>query len=248
MKALGLSRFTRRAWGPFFGVIGLGLLAVTPVAAQSNTCSSGGVQVWLLGLQQDQSGHQGIILGSQQDGSFAGTFQVHVVCNGPTSTTDITNASVDVCAVLANPGANASLRISAVGFDPSGAQPSVNTPAQTANCTIDTSSGTVSGQPAAVLLPFGYANVTIASSTPLDANSDFALVGRESVILAQAYGTSLQTASSPLTFAGSPAFSPGVWAQTPELDSLVLFGSGAVGIAGYAVLRLRAARRREGDQ
>jgi hypothetical protein len=32
-------------------------------------------------------------------------------------------------------------------------------------------------------------------------------------------------------------------ASTPELDSLALFGSGAMGLAGYAVLRLRARRR-----
>jgi hypothetical protein len=30
---------------------------------------------------------------------------------------------------------------------------------------------------------------------------------------------------------------------TPELDSLVLFGSGAVGLVGYGLTRLRAGRR-----
>lgn len=37
----------------------------------------------------------------------------------------------------------------------------------------------------------------------------------------------------------------GIYAATPELDSLVLFGSGATGLAGYALLRLRARRRRD---
>lgn len=32
-------------------------------------------------------------------------------------------------------------------------------------------------------------------------------------------------------------------AQTPELSSLALFGTGAAGMAGYAVVRLRAGRR-----
>jgi hypothetical protein len=33
-------------------------------------------------------------------------------------------------------------------------------------------------------------------------------------------------------------------AATPELDSLALFGTGTVGMAGYALTRLRASRRR----
>jgi hypothetical protein len=248
MVTTGLSRIARLAWGPLFGLVGLGLVGAMPAAAQSNACdTSSGVQVWLLGLQQDQDGHQGIILGSQEDGSFAGTFQVHIVCNGPTSTSDVTGAMVDMCSVLANPVANASLRISGVGFDPTGTNASVDTPAQTANCTIDTSSGVVSGQPASISVPFGYANVTFTSSTPLPDHSDFAFVGRQSVILAQAYGDTLQTGQNPLTFSMAPAFSPGVWAKTPELDSLFLFGSGAAGFASYAMLRLRAARRR-GDK
>jgi hypothetical protein len=37
-----------------------------------------------------------------------------------------------------------------------------------------------------------------------------------------------------------------VLANTPELDSLVLFGAGALGLAGYALTRARAARRRNG--
>jgi hypothetical protein len=37
----------------------------------------------------------------------------------------------------------------------------------------------------------------------------------------------------------------GIFAATPELDSLALFGSGAVGMAGYALTRFRARRRRD---
>ena len=36
-------------------------------------------------------------------------------------------------------------------------------------------------------------------------------------------------------------------AATPELDSLVLFGTGAAGIASYALLRVRARRNRQDD-
>ncbi len=35
--------------------------------------------------------------------------------------------------------------------------------------------------------------------------------------------------------------------QTPELDSLALFGSGLMGLAGYAMTRRRASRRRRND-
>jgi hypothetical protein len=43
-------------------------------------------------------------------------------------------------------------------------------------------------------------------------------------------------------FGNTPA--PG---ETPELSSLLLFGSGAAGAASYAVLRIRAGRRRVED-
>jgi hypothetical protein len=40
-----------------------------------------------------------------------------------------------------------------------------------------------------------------------------------------------------------------IFAQTPELDSIALFGTGAVGMIGYAMMRMRAARgRRENSQ
>ncbi len=39
----------------------------------------------------------------------------------------------------------------------------------------------------------------------------------------------------------------GIFAQTPELDSFLLFGSGAAGLASYGLLRLRAAHVRKQD-
>jgi hypothetical protein len=53
------------------------------------------------------------------------------------------------------------------------------------------------------------------------------------------------------TDTGGSFFSPlggGGLANTPELDSILLFGSGALGLAGYAFMRARAARgRRSAD-
>jgi len=37
-------------------------------------------------------------------------------------------------------------------------------------------------------------------------------------------------------------------AQTPELGSLALFGTGVAGVAGYALLRMRAGRRQDDNQ
>jgi len=39
----------------------------------------------------------------------------------------------------------------------------------------------------------------------------------------------------------------GIFAQTPELDSFLLFGSGAAGLASYGLLRVRTARVRKQD-
>lgn len=46
---------------------------------------------------------------------------------------------------------------------------------------------------------------------------------------------------------GNGGNSPPALSATPELDSLVLFGSGAVAIAGYALMRVRARRRQDKD-
>ena len=43
------------------------------------------------------------------------------------------------------------------------------------------------------------------------------------------------------------AYKPPSVKATPELDSLVLFGAGAAGVAGYVLLRRRAGRRRDED-
>ena len=37
-------------------------------------------------------------------------------------------------------------------------------------------------------------------------------------------------------------------AETPALSSLVLFGTGAAGAAGYALMRIRAGRRQDGPR
>ena len=41
----------------------------------------------------------------------------------------------------------------------------------------------------------------------------------------------------------SPGLLGDIYAETPELGSIALFGSGAMGAIGYALLRRRAAHR-----
>jgi hypothetical protein len=63
--------------------------------------------------------------------------------------------------------------------------------------------------------------------------------------------TYVAPASVIFTDTGGSFFAPlggGGLANTPELDSVLLFGSGALGLAGYALMRSRAARgRRSAD-
>jgi hypothetical protein len=54
-----------------------------------------------------------------------------------------------------------------------------------------------------------------------------------------AYGTVGGSSQTTFHFGGTGDIS----ASTPELDSIFLFGSGVLGLAGYGVLRLRARRR-----
>ena len=46
---------------------------------------------------------------------------------------------------------------------------------------------------------------------------------------------------------GSGNSNPPSVAATPELDSLVLFGTGVAGVASYALIRVRARRNRQDD-
>ena len=51
-------------------------------------------------------------------------------------------------------------------------------------------------------------------------------------------------ALSAVPVAAAPGTYPPTVASTPELDSLALFGTGVIGVAGYALMRFRVARKR----
>jgi hypothetical protein len=101
------------------------------------------------------------------------------------------------------------------------------------NVTFDGKPATTSN-PAHIDLPLGMETVTIAApQSTLAVNQFFARIGENNVVTVEAYNQEVPTGYG-LNMNGN------VFAATPELDSLALFGSGAVGLAGYVVMRRRA--------
>jgi hypothetical protein len=114
-------------------------------------------------------------------------------------------------------------------------------PNATVDMSTDVPNSTVNGLPAtdpaavSLSIPSGEQLVTLRSTDP-DLSGWKAKVGTNTVTVTGAYGQSLNPSDYP-TASGA------IWAQTPELGSLALFGSGAAGMAGYVLTRLRARRK-----
>jgi hypothetical protein len=87
----------------------------------------------------------------------------------------------------------------------------------------------------AIFLPTGEAVITIRSTNP-NLTGWKAMVGTNTVTVTGAYG-------QPLPDNAYPTASGSIWAQTPELASIALYGTGALGLAGIMLARLRARRR-----
>jgi hypothetical protein len=97
--------------------------------------------------------------------------------------------------------------------------------------------------PVAISVPAGERLITIRSSDPLLSAPNYrARVGTSTVTVVGAFGQALPGNEFP-TATGM------IWAQTPELGSLALFGAGAASLVGYGLTRMRAgmygARRRD---
>jgi hypothetical protein len=91
--------------------------------------------------------------------------------------------------------------------------------------------------PVNISLPIGIKVVDIvADQNTLAADQFFARVGGDSITAVKAYGSSIPDGYG-LTMTGN------LFAATPELDSLMLFGTGGLGLAGYALMRRRARRK-----
>jgi hypothetical protein len=94
-------------------------------------------------------------------------------------------------------------------------------------------SATDKNNPVSISVPTGSQKITIRALDP-GLTGWKASVGSDTVTVTQAFGQSVTGTG------GFPNANAGIWAQTPELDSLSLFGAGTVGLIGYALLRRRA--------
>jgi hypothetical protein len=157
------------------------------------------------------------------DGTFQGEAAAEVFCRkGTTNLGQISDAKISVSINPTQPGVTQSMfAIEALnGVATAGSNP-------------------------AVLGPFdGTVTFRITSPSNLLAPGISASdVGMHLEVVTAAWGDPLTDpakTSGPLT----PGTFGDVVAQTPELDSLALFGTGAVGMATYALTRFRARRRR----
>jgi len=100
--------------------------------------------------------------------------------------------------------------------------------------------------PVEVSLPTGEGDVIVRATEVNLAGGWEGYLGEARVTVSAAYDVALTgggVAGAGSLGSGLPTASAGVWAQTPELGSLALFGAGAAGMAGYALARWRARRR-----
>jgi hypothetical protein len=163
------------------------------------------------------------------DGTYQGQGTVEVYCRAAnySSLGEIPNAKVKISIDPQAPGVTASM---------------FNVTALNGVAVADATSA--HGNPV-IIGPFtGSATFVISSPDNLLApgiSENF--VGVDVQVVSEAWGGSMQ---DPTTGRIVTVGTFGdVFAQTPELDSLALFGSGAVGMLGYGLTRLRARRGRK---
>ena len=85
----------------------------------------------------------------------------------------------------------------------------------------------------------GQVNFTVALYSPSHADLSGVSGSPQAIGFQMDVDTSVPSPSGGL-FGGGLLLGSQIYAQTPELDSLILFGSGAAGLAGYALIRRRA--------
>jgi len=94
---------------------------------------------------------------------------------------------------------------------------------------------TVNGLPSPQTLitgPTGQLAFTLATTNPSSLNLNIS-IGTHTELLVRAFGKPV----------AGPGLFGNIFARTPELGSIALFATGAAGMAGYAVARLRSRRR-----
>jgi hypothetical protein len=216
---LGVATGLALVGGALFG--SLPAAAATISAADCQT-QSGTISVRAVAISQ---GDTITLSQSGSDGHFEGQGTAEVFCRDRSSGAnlgDIPDAQVSIRITPNDPS------IAASTFTISGLN---GVPVSSGNpATLGPFSGTagfVISAPA-TLLPQG----TVAADVAVDVE-----------VVTQAWGGTLTDPGTGATL--HPGTFGDILAQTPELDSLALFGSGAVGIIGYSLTRLRVSKRRD---
>ena len=200
--------------------------SAAPVSATDCAAQSGTVSVRAVAIAPGET----ITLFQTLDGTFQGQGNLEVYCRARNGTNlgDVTDAQVKI---TINP--------TQAGLTPSMFQITALNGVGVSN--VNTSSP---GNPVFIGPFTGTAAFLITSPSSLLAPGISAEdVAVDFQVVSQAWGSSLLDPATGKTL--QPGTFGDILAQTPELDSLALFGSGAAGLIGYGLTRVRAQRRRD---
>lgn len=212
-------------------LLGISVLAVTPAAAAPISPSDCAAQSGTLAVRAVAvSPGTTITLFQTWDGTFQGQGTVEVYCRAANyaSLGEISGAQVKMTINPTAPGVTADM------FTISGLN----------GVGVTNVSSSTPGNPV-LIGPFtGTASFLITGKNTLLAPGISAEdVAVDFQVVTQAWGAPLTDPNTGRTL--QPGNFGDIIAQTPELDSLALFGTGALGMLGYGLTRLRAARRHE---
>jgi hypothetical protein len=214
------------------GAAALAAVATAPASAatiSSADCAAaaGTITVRAIAIQQGET----IILLQQPDLSFKGQGQAEVYCKSANGTNlgDVTDAQIKISVMPTEPGLTTSMfTISGDGVP-----------------TTDVSAASP-GNPVYIGPMSGPVTYTVVAPSTLLGPGVVSLdVGMNFEVVTQAYGSALTDPSGATL---KPGTFGDVVAQTPELDSIALFGTGLASVAGYVLLRRRAAKSGEDDR
>ncbi len=201
--------------GLLAGALTAGPASAATISAADCASAAGEVSVEAVAIS---AGRTIVLQATPPDGTYQGISAVHVFCQDPNtllSLGDISQAEVKITINPTDPGLTQSM------------------------FTIDGAGVATPGNPV-VIGPFdGTSQFTVTGASNLLAPGvTAAKVGLDIEVVTQAWNKSLFDVTIGTVL--NPNAGGDVLARTPELDSLVLLGSGAMGLLGYASLRRRA--------
>lgn len=198
--------------------------AAAPIDATTCAAQAGRVAVRAVAIAQGNT----IQLQQTLDGTYQGEGSIEVYCQGSRNANlgEITDTSVQVTINPTTAGVTSNM-FTITGENGVGVtNVNASTPGNPVLIGPFTGEATFLVTGASNLLPPGIAELDVAMQYQ---------------VVADAWGLPLKDSSGAILHPGTQG---DIIAQTPELDSLLLFGPGAAGLLGYAGLRLRARRGR----